>query len=133
MAQRSSPFVTKTIAKDEPKSRQKAEESHKRTAKASDEAQEDWPVSDDGRPLVKISVCAAELLPTGQFANISVGPAQITAFIDPADEEPFSKSDKDNIASALNQLSDIVQVDVIGVQRTMILTSMAEQLAEDSK
>ena len=72
-----------------------------------------WPLTPDGRPMVRISMTAAELIPTGQYANVSVGPCQITAFIDPDAPAPFSDAQRENMAAALNQLAEIVEGDVV--------------------
>lgn len=90
---------------------------------------EAWPRGVDGKPMVKITMTAAELIPTGQYANVSVGPAQITAFVDHQrvldTEEPyFSQQERDTLASSLNELAEIVEADVIAVQRNLVLESL---------
>jgi hypothetical protein len=41
------------------------------------------PVNSNGYPLIRISVSAAELIPTRQYANIVVGPITVVRYIDP--------------------------------------------------
>lgn len=40
----------------------------------------DWPRDAFGMPLVKISASAAELVPTVQYGNVTVGPVVVTRF-----------------------------------------------------
>ncbi len=47
----------------------------------------EWPRDAFGSPMVKISCAAAELIPTAQFANITVGPIVVTRFVIDASEE----------------------------------------------
>lgn len=52
-----------------------------------DQPAESWPEV-GGRPLVKISCAAAELIATRQFSNVTIGPVQVTRFVpDGTDEE----------------------------------------------
>jgi hypothetical protein len=82
------------------------------------------PRGPDGEPLVKVVMTASELIPTGQYANVSVGPAQIEAWINPNSDEPFSDTQKETIARALNELADVVERDVIAVQRGLVLEAL---------
>lgn len=77
---------------------------------------------------------AAELIPTGQFANVSIGPAQVTTFIDQArvlqeQESFFSDDERATLVQALNELAEIVEGEVVAVQRDLVLSSMQQQLA----
>lgn len=129
---RTNPQIAKTIGSQEQKSRAKAETAKDRTAEGVEALDsEDLPRNADGVHLVKVTMTAAELLPTGQFANVSVGPAQITAMIDPNQEENFTPEQKENIAKALNEMAEIVEVDVISVQRNLVLESIQDQVAEN--
>jgi hypothetical protein len=40
-----------------------------------------WPRDEEGRPLHKISCGAAELIPTVQFGNATIGPVIVTTFV----------------------------------------------------
>jgi len=94
----------------------------------------DWAFTPDGRPMVKLEMSASELLPTGQFANVSVGPGRLTLFIDPQQDGGIPQEEQDNIAKAMNQMSDLVQIDVIGVQRNLVLESIqSDNSNEDDK
>lgn len=46
----------------------------------------DWPRDANGQPMVKIACAAAELVPTVQYGNVTVGPVQVTRFV--PDGEP---------------------------------------------
>lgn len=135
MAERTNPFAAKKAGAAEPKSRQKATVSKETTQKNTDlmTDSEAWPRNASGKPMAKISMVASELIPTGQFANIMVGPAQITMFVDPDSSEGLSEDERSNVANALNQIAEIVEVDVVAVQRALILQSMQEQLKEEQK
>jgi hypothetical protein len=93
---------------------------------------ESWPRNANGRPMMKISMTASELIPHGQYANVSVGPAQITAFIDPEREIEidgmyFTEKERETVGQALNELAEVVEYDVISVQRNLVLESLQEQ------
>jgi len=113
----------KTIGNGDKKSRSKAEAAKERNQHEAD----GWPTV-EGRPLVKIQMQASEIIPTGQYANVAVGPAVITAFIDPHNEDGFSEDWKENVTKAVNQLAELVERDVIGVQRNLVLMSLQDQV-----
>jgi hypothetical protein len=50
----------------------------------------EWPFF-DGVPMVKISCAAAELIPSVQYGNVTVGPVQITFFASADGEALFNK------------------------------------------
>jgi hypothetical protein len=134
--------TSKSIGSAEQKSRAKAETARKRTADQNEvavgDAPDGVPLNANGRPLAKITLTASELIPTGQFANVSVGPAQITTYIDPdrvlerdddGNVQPyFSEQEAETYAAALNQLAEIIEIDVIAVQRNLVLESIQEQV-----
>lgn len=132
---RSNPRMAGSIGDADTQSRAKAETAKKRTSEAQGqvEADSDWPQSSQGKPLVKISMTAAELVPTGQYANVSVGPAQITAFVDPDEEDFFDESQRSNLAKSLNALAEIVESDVIAVQRNLVMESIQSSLNDKGK
>lgn len=117
--------LSKTMGNGDKGSRSKAEAATERNQQEA----EGWPTV-DGRPLVKIQMQASEIIPTGQYANVAVGPAVITAFIDPFTEDGFSEDWKENVTKAVNQLAELVERDVIGVQRNLVLMSLQEQVSE---
>lgn len=69
-----------------------------------------WPVDEDGQPMAQISFCASELIPTGDYANVVVGPVQVTKFV--KDE---------NLAEQMNALAEMVESDCISEQRELVL------------
>lgn len=120
--------------KSDVQSRQKAESATKRADSQTQTVDsEAWPRSASGRPMAKITMTASELVPTGQYANVSIGPAQITAFIDldRASESDgyFTDSERQTITKSLNELAEVVERDVISIQRSIVLESMQEQLS----
>lgn len=126
---RANPLQSKTMGEPDTKSREKAERAAKQSVKQQEVVEGDgWPRTADGRPMIKITMTASELIPTGQYANVSVGPCQITAFIDPEQTPSFSDEQRENMAAALNQLADVVEGDVVAVQRNLIMESIQEQL-----
>jgi hypothetical protein len=44
-------------------------------------AEELWPRDKFGSPMLRISAAAAELVPTVQFGNATVGPVQVIGFV----------------------------------------------------
>ena len=117
--------LSKTIGKGDKGTRAKAESATERNKQEA----ESWPTV-NGRPMVKIQMQASELIPTGQYANVSVGPAVVTAFIDPDDDTGLSGDWLENVAQAVNQLAELVERDVIAVQRNLVLTSLQEQVSQ---
>lgn len=137
-APRANPRTSKTLGAPDTQSRAKAEKAHERTkeqvAVVDSEA---WPRGSDGRPMMKVLMTASELIPTGQYANVSVGPAQITAFIDASrdletEQQYFSDQERATIAQALNELAEIVEGDVVAVQRNLVLENLQENVSEKS-
>lgn len=143
MATRANPRQAKTIGKPDQGSRAKAKAATERSQEHQQLVDsEAWPRGVDGHPMVKITMMASELIPTGQYANVSIGPAQITAFIDQdrvlkADDGEtlpyFSEQQREAMAAALNELAEIVEGDVVAVQRNLVLENLQEQLAQNGK
>jgi hypothetical protein len=127
---RVNPKQAESLGQGQQKSRQKAETAFKTAVESNEVASPGWPHNADGKPLVKITMTAAELIPTGDFANVSIGPAQITAFIDPDAVETFDQDQKDTMARAINELAEIVESDVIAVQRNLVLESLQDQISK---
>jgi hypothetical protein len=139
MADRTNPFLAKTMGKQDQGSRKKAEAASERaneeTKRILDDSQVPdgtWPVGSKGTPMMKAEMTAAELIPTGQYANVSVGPARVHFLIDPDrelrdDESYFSAQQRATIAKALNEAAEVVESDVIAVQRNLVLESMQGQ------
>jgi hypothetical protein len=132
-ADRTNPFVSKSIGKSDQRSNEKAKSARERANQHLVAVDSDtWPRGVNGQPMMKITMTASELIPTGQYANVSVGPAQITAFVDQdrllEDGEFFSPEQRSVLAQALNELAEIVEGDVIAVQRNLVMESVQEQV-----
>lgn len=129
---RANPVQAKSMGNADTQSRTKAEVASKQATSQQAVVEGDgWPRTSDGRPMVKLTMTASELIPTGQYANVSVGPCQITAFVDPEAPSPFTEAQRENMAAALNQLAEIVEGDVVSVQRNLVMESIQEQLASN--
>ena len=127
------PFIAKSLGASDKQSRTKASNAMKKTEDSRESVNSDsWPRGADGSPMAKITMTAAELVPTGQFANVSIGPVQITAFIDPSrdiqNESYFDTSERAIMAQALNELAEIVEGDVVAAQRNLVMESLREQI-----
>jgi hypothetical protein len=136
--ERTNPFLTKTSGQGDKGSRQKAEKASERSneevKRAMDQppAETSWPVGERGTPMMKAEMAASELIPTGQYANVTVGPCRIHFLIDPDrelrdDEDYFSPQQKATIAKALNEAAELVEADVVAVQRNIVMESMQNQ------
>ena len=139
MAERTNPFLSKSIGNADQRSRAQADQAAERPSReirrVKTEVPQDssWPLSPSGSPMVKAEMSAAELIPTGQYANVSVGPARIFFLIDPdrqlqEGETYFSDQQRANMARALNEAAEIVGLDVVGVQRNLVLESIQQQI-----
>jgi len=130
---RTNPFLTKTSGKGDKGTRGKAE---KATERADEEIKrEERKVTpeqlDNGMIMAEMS--AAELIPTGQYANVSIGPARLHFQIDPNRDIPeggtyFSAAQRATIARALNEAAEMIEADVLAVQRNIVMESMQDQL-----
>lgn len=117
-------------------SRAKAEKAVDRTSAQQPDTDQSWPRGIRGRPMAKIEFSASELIPTGQYANVAVGPVRITAFVDldraVVDGETFfSAKEQSNIVKATNELAEMAERDVVAVQRNLVLESIQEQLSQN--
>ena len=117
--------TTKTLGKGDKGTRPQAEAAKERNQQEADS----WPTI-NGKPMVRIQMQASELIPTGQYANVSVGPAVVTAFIDPEEPGGLPGDWKENVAEAVNDLAELVERDVIAVQRALVLDSLQEQVSK---
>lgn len=131
------PRVTKETAESignaDEKSRQKAKAAAERSQAVMDQAvasgEGKIPLTGDGRPMARILVGGAELIPHGQYANISCGPAVFELWVDPLADKPVSEEVKAGLAQAANEMFDALYADVLSVQRALIQTSIEEQAA----
>lgn len=90
------------------------------------------PRGSNGTPMAKIVFAASELVPTGQYANVSVGPAQIHLYIDldrsvSDDEAYLNERERSILVKSLNELAEVVEAEVIAVQRNIVLESLQTQ------
>lgn len=118
------------------KSRAKAEAAADRATAQHPDTDQSWPRGIQGRPMAKIEFSASELIPTGQYANVAVGPARITAFVDldrgvEDGESYFSSQEQSNLVKATNELAEMVERDVVAVQRNLVLESIQDQLSQN--
>ena len=75
-----------------------------------------WPVDEKGVPMVKISFATSNLVPTGNYANVTVGPAQATTFVpDTGNEEDLARS--------ISDLANPVEL-ALGFRRKQILDEL---------
>lgn len=137
-APRANPRTSKTIGAPDQQSRAKAEKAHERAKEQLTTVDSDsWPRGSDGKPMMKVLMTASELVPTGQYANVSIGPAQITAFVDASrdletEQQYFSDQERATIAQALNELAEIVEGDVVAVQRNLVMENLQENVSDKS-
>jgi hypothetical protein len=118
---RTSPAQTKTLGAAEKGSRQKAESAVTRNdAQATDTG---WPTLPNGKPMAKIEFAVSELIPTGNYANVTIGPYRVTMFVDP-DAAEIDEDTLDGLAAQANQLAESSMSEVMGVQRALVLESL---------
>lgn len=118
------------------KSRAKAEAAAERSATQQPDSDQSWPRGIRGRPMAKAEFAASELIPTGQYANVAVGPARITVFVDldrviEDGDSYFSTQEQANLVKAINELAEMVERDVVAVQRNLVLESIQDQLSQN--
>ncbi len=133
--ERTNPFLTKSLGKGDKGSRGKAEKASERAdteVQQYEANQPSWPTGQKGTPMMKAEMAASELIPTGQYANVTVGPARLHFLIDPDrelrdDEDYFSPAQRATIAKALNEAAEVIESDVVAVQRNLVMESMQQQ------
>jgi len=134
--QRTAPEVTASLAapaeKTGPKAKATAENASAQATAA--DPMEDRPThAPSGLPYVKVVATASDLIPTGDWANTTVGPVQFTAWLDPGNPDPLPQDQLDNLAKAANKLFETAQLDVVAVQRTLVLESLQQQAAGEGQ
>lgn len=82
------------------------------------------PFDEQGDPMVEISFNATELIGLPNYSNIVVGPATIRTLVSRNVRNPFSDVHLVNIASALNQLAQMVEENVVAEQREIALNTL---------
>lgn len=118
--------ITKSGTPDT-QSRVKGEQAQRRAESV--QGEELWPRGIKGRPMIKLEFAASELIPTGQYANVTVGPVRATGFIDldrdlDEDEPYFSQREADMIIKAANELAEHIEGSVVAVQRDIVLDNL---------
>lgn len=88
------------------------------------EFKEGIPVDSNGVPLVRIGFAAQELIPTGKFANITVGPAHAEKYVPDGSQE--------DLAKAIHELAKPVEW-ALGHRRDEILKEIAGESDADSQ
>lgn len=68
------------MAAEGPQQRQALKDGEERTNVSLKGDDFDWPRDELGWPMVKITAAAAELVPTVQYGNVTVGPVTVTGF-----------------------------------------------------
>ncbi len=121
---RTSPEVSTTISSESTKSRQKANATAKRN-----EPHIENPLVIDGKRYVEVSFAAAELIPHGDWANISLGPAYIKMLVDPDDPNGIPQEQRENIARAVNEVAETVMGDILGLQRNIVLEALGKDVS----
>jgi len=131
------PFLSKTLGKGDQGSRGKSQSAQNRAEEQENTVNKDesWPTGATGTPMVKAEICASELIPTGQYANVTVGPVRLSFLIDPdrdLDEGQgfFTSKQRERIAQALNEGADIVEGDCVAVQRNLVLENLQENIGK---
>jgi hypothetical protein len=81
------------------------------------------PVDKDGQPLVKVTFSVQELIPTGKFANVTVGPATAERYV------PANLEEKE-LANAISELAKPVEW-ALGHRRDQILNEIANPQGAD--
>lgn len=71
-------------------------------------AEQDIPLDPNGRPFVRISCAAAELIPTVPYGNVSVGPAAVVVWV-PFDFKGFSDEEKNSIKIAITETQSLCE------------------------
>jgi hypothetical protein len=125
MAEQTDEQMAQTLGKGDKGSRSKAESAKERNQHEA----EGWPTI-NGKPMVKIQMQASEIVPTGQYANVAIGPAVVTAFIDPEQPGGMDATHLENIAEAVNDLAQLVERDVVAVQRSLVQQSLQSQISQ---
>ena len=139
---RTNPFLSKTMGTGDKGTRKKAENASERTngeikdrespATTRLNGQPGWPMGSKGTPMMHAEMAASELIPTGQYANCAIGPCRIHFLIDPDrelrdDEDYFTPQQKATIAKAFNEAAEVIEADVVAVQRDLVLESLQQQ------
>lgn len=83
-----------------------------------------WPLDAQGDPLVEVAFQAHELIGLPEFSNVTVGPATVRTLVSMNKPNPFTEQQLRNIASAVNQIAEVVEVDIVAHQRGIALATL---------
>ena len=71
----------------------------------------EWPVDEDGKPMVMVSMGASEKVGMPNYSNVDIGPASVTRFV---------RDDPDAIKEGLRECVQVCE-EVIGEERGAII------------
>ena len=93
-------------------------------ATAQPERLREWPLDESGQPMIQVTVQASELIGLEEFSNVTVGPSNITMFIPKGQSHALDDDEAEALASAMNQLAGIVEVEVVAANRDVVLDTI---------
>jgi hypothetical protein len=70
-----------------------------------------WPRDENGVPMIKIQAAAAELVPTVQYGNVTVGPVMVTRFV--------PDGDADHVKAWIKHNQELVELAVAEDRKTV--------------
>lgn len=70
--------------------------------------EKDIPLDPNGTPLVRVTCSAAELIPTVQYGNVTVGPASVVVWV-PINFKGFNDEEKNSIKLAMRETQSICE------------------------
>lgn len=76
------------------------------------------PVDETGRPMIQISCAATELVPTRQYANVTVGPIVVKVWI-PINFNGFNDEEVSSIKRATKEVQEICEDAVADERKTL--------------
>lgn len=79
-----------------------------RLVREQSESRNIYPVDSNGNPMITITCAAAELIPTVQYGNVTVGPIVATVSI-PKDFKGFNNEEKASIKKAIKEVQSICE------------------------
>jgi len=80
----------------------------------------EWPRDELGRPMMRVTSAAAELIPTQPFGNVTIGPITVTAFI----QDPICGSDdewKQEARDRIRRVQEVCEESVAEERQTVAL------------
>lgn len=74
-------------------------------------ADDAWPRDENGVPMIKIQAAAAELVPTVQYGNVTVGPVMVTRFV--------PDGDVDHVKAWIKHTQEVVETAISEDRKTV--------------